>query len=205
MAISTLITILGIIALVIYFRLSSKNRQWHLDKNGVMNHNRIEYTPFFKIDEQDFQWIPDVVKKYFPEGHCTVKKYGSGAKNILIVNSSIYYHQYLIREEGTDELLLHGWGTIMDSIWYVEMRDNNSYCMYLFRPCELLVENHYVFFKGRFVEGTIADLKKGFDAWQAAQKDFVKKHQDSINILKNNIIANQKQYDTEVYKHPEYH
>lgn len=54
------------------------------------------------------------------------------------------------------------------------------------------------------MEGTIADLKQGFDAWQAAQKDFVKIHQDKVDILKNNIIAKQKKYDTEVYKHPEY-
>lgn len=59
----------------------------------------------------------------------------------------------------------------------------DSYCMYLFRPCEINLQNHNLFFKGRFVEGTIADLKQGFDAWQAAQKDFVKIHQDKVDIL----------------------
>lgn len=100
-----------------------------------------------KIDEKDFQWIPDVVKKYFPEGQVTVRKYGSKAKNILIVNSSIYYHQYLIREEGTGEMMLYGWDAIMDSVLYVEKRNDDSFCMYLFRPCEINLQNHNLFLK----------------------------------------------------------
>ena len=204
MEIITLITILGSVILVIYLKLSAKNRQWHLDEKGVMKHERIEYTPFNKIDEKDFQWIPDVVKKYFPEGHVTVRKYGSEAKNILIVNGSIYYHQYLIREEATGEMMLYGWDAILDSGLYVEKRNDDSYCKYLFRPCEINLQNHNLFFKGRFLEGTITDLKQGFDAWQVAKKDFVKIHQDKVDILKNNITAKQKKYDTEVYKHPEF-
>lgn len=205
MGVGFFVGLLVIIGIVIYLNMYNKKRHWHLDKNGVLKEGFIGSYCFLDAKKEDFMWMEDSFKKAFPEGYCTIKEHGSYARHILIVNTSLYHHQYFIREENSDDLIANGWSDIMHSIYYVERTvDEDRYYLYLRRPCRLGDGQENIIFKGRVVEGTISDLKRGFEEWQRDQKVFVEKHQDQIQALKNQILAKQKEYDSQVYKFPEY-
>lgn len=196
--------ILVSVGLVIYLHLNSKKRSWHLDKNGVLKEESIGHYGFLAIKKEDFEWVQDVFKKYFPEGYCTIQKHTGTDKHILIVTTSLYHHQYYIRDADSDDLLHNGWQNIMESIFYIEQSiEEDRYYLYLRRPCSIAIGQDEIIFKGRIVEGAMVDLKRGFDDWQRDQKAFAEKHQNEIKNIKNQILAKQKEYDSQVYKFPE--
>lgn len=196
--------VLALVGLAIYLKMYAKNRHWHLDENGVLKEEFIGSYSFLDIKKNDFEWIQGIFKKYFPDGHCTIKEYGLDNRHILIVNTSLYHHQYYIRNEDSDELMAHGSQNVMNSIFYIEQSlKEDHYYFYLRRPCSINVGQDEIIFKGRILQGSIANLKQGFDEWQRDQKTFSEKHQGKINMLKNQILSKQKEYDFQVYKFPE--
>ena len=108
------------VALLVYMHLRSKNPANKLDKDGVMPDYAVN-TFGHEINQDDFLWVSDLFKQYFPEGNCSISNYSyskeSTGKNILIVSTSIYFMQYYIRngESENHELMLNGSDEIMSA------------------------------------------------------------------------------------------
>jgi hypothetical protein len=192
-------------ALLLYLHLRSKNPQNKLDKDGVIHHNYISSLGY-EINQDDFLWLSDLFKQYFPEGNCSVEKYThqpeASGKNILIVCTSIYYMQHYIRngESESHQLMLNGTSEIMDSVIYIERDLSDTYSMYLIRKCELEIGNEYHVFKGRLIHDVgIEALKREAARWFKHQKEFADRFKSEIEVKKQAIIAKQKKYDSEFY------
>ncbi|MDM1272078.1 MULTISPECIES: hypothetical protein [Acinetobacter] len=200
-----LLGVLALIGLVIYLKLYEKKKSWHLDKNGVIQESSIETSSFIKIKKEDFEWMYNIFKNHFPNGYINLDQHGYGVKNILIVTTSLYHHQYTIKVKDSDDYALNGWADVMESILYVQKANSdNLYYLYLRRPCTIGMGPDEIVFKGRVVQGTIEDLKHGFDEWLQDQKAFANKYQDRINALKNEINQKQKEYDSQEYEPPKF-
>lgn len=193
------------VCLVVYLYLRSKNPATKLDNNGVIRHHEIN-TLGHAINRDDFLWMNDLFKQYFPEGECTVSNYSlskeSTGKHLLIVTTSIYFMQHYIKdgESETHELLQNGSSEIMPSIIYIERSFSDTYSMYLFRKCELRIGNEYHLFKGRLIDNVgIERLKSEFEKWLKSQKDFADQFRNGIESEKQKILALQKKYHSMLY------
>lgn len=192
-------------ALLLYLYLRSKNPQNKLDKNGVIHHNYINSWGH-KINEDDFLWLSDLFKQYFPEGNCSIDRYTyqpeASGKNILVVSTSIYYIQHYIRdgESESHELMPYSTSEIMDSVIYIERNISDTYSMYLIRECELKIGNEYHVFKGTLIHDVgIEALKREAARWFKNQKEFADRFKNEIEVQKQEIVAKQKKYDSEFY------
>lgn len=193
------------VALLVYMHLRSKNPANKLDKDGVMPNYAVN-TLGYEINQDDFLWVSDLFKQYFPEGNCSISNYSyskeSTGKNILIVSTSIYFMQYYIRNGKSEnhELMLNGSGEIMSSVIYIERSMADTYSMYLFRKCELRIENEFYTFKGTLIDSVgIKALKSEFARWLRNQKEFADNFKNEIEVEKQKIITKQEQYDSEFY------
>lgn len=203
MGISFILGVLALVALAIYLKMYAKKKSWHLDEYGTLKEEFISSYTFYKIKKENFDWIQYAVKKHFPEAYCEIKHYNNYNQHILIVTTSIYHHQYYIRGENPDDVYAHGWANIMESIYYIECHGDDEYIMYLRRPCLIGEGQNALVFKGRVIEGSVTDIKRGFEQWLQDQKAFAIHHQDRINAEKSRILAKQKEYDSQVYRIPD--